>query len=175
MCLFKERNRNLAGDDAEVGSIRSLEELVEHALFLRGQIQVRVSLCYSMHLGQSRLIQYPGVGLYKGQRIRDEGAERLASGAPGGTPELRQSYQRAIASGPGTQDQGLTHEYQPWLCVERDALSDLDSIRIVGSLGRSRWRHGEAVSLAGRGHEHGLDQAQLQDGEYAINRRQATG
>jgi hypothetical protein len=45
MGLLKEWNGDFTSDDAEVGSIRSLEKLVKDALFLRREIEVWVSLC----------------------------------------------------------------------------------------------------------------------------------
>ena len=43
--FLEEWDGDFAGDDAEVGSVSSLEELVEHALFLRREVKIRVSLC----------------------------------------------------------------------------------------------------------------------------------
>ena len=45
MSLLEEWNGDFTSDDAEVGSIRGLEKLVEDALFLRREIEVWVSLC----------------------------------------------------------------------------------------------------------------------------------
>ena len=38
VCLLKERNGNLAGNDAEVGSVGNLKQLIEDALFLRREV-----------------------------------------------------------------------------------------------------------------------------------------
>jgi hypothetical protein len=106
MCLFKERHGNLASNNAQVGSIRRLEELVEDALFLGGQIQVRVSLCYSIYHSQSPSIPYTSCGLYKKrQDARRGGSRMMGSGAPGGPPELRGSSQKTIASFLNIQNQ----------------------------------------------------------------------
>lgn len=163
MCLFKERHSNLASYNAQVGSIRRLEELVEDALFLRGQIQVWVSLCYSSITTVSlHQFHIQSVDYTKSDRCATRG-QRMLGGAPGGPPELRRSSQKPIASSLGVQNKEITYEYQPWLCVERRRCPlRSNRIRIVGSLGGKKVeRHGEAVSLAGRVHEHGLDQAQL--------------
>jgi hypothetical protein len=45
MSLLEEWHGDFTSNDAEIGSIRSLEKLVENALFLRREIEVRVSLC----------------------------------------------------------------------------------------------------------------------------------
>lgn len=43
--LLEEWDGDFASDDAEVGGVSSLEELVEHALFLWREVKIRVSLC----------------------------------------------------------------------------------------------------------------------------------
>jgi hypothetical protein len=42
--LLEERNSNLAGDDAEVGGISGLEELVKHPFLLGRQIEIGMAL-----------------------------------------------------------------------------------------------------------------------------------
>jgi hypothetical protein len=65
--LLKEWNGDFTGDDAEVGGIRCLEELVEDALFLRREVKIRVSLCYSFTIRQLRLVAHGGRGYRKGR------------------------------------------------------------------------------------------------------------
>lgn len=43
--LLKEGNGDLAGDDAEVGGIGGLEELVEGPFLFRGQVEVLLTRC----------------------------------------------------------------------------------------------------------------------------------
>jgi hypothetical protein len=43
--LLEEWNGDFTSNDAEVSGISSLEELEKDALFLRGEVEVRVSLC----------------------------------------------------------------------------------------------------------------------------------
>lgn len=49
MCFLKKWNSDFTGDDAEVGCVCSLEQLVKDALLLGGEIQVRVSLGCNSH------------------------------------------------------------------------------------------------------------------------------
>jgi hypothetical protein len=43
--LLEERDGDFASNNAEVGSISSLEKLIKDSLFLRREIEVRVPLC----------------------------------------------------------------------------------------------------------------------------------
>lgn len=52
MCFLKEGDGDLSSNDAQVGRIRGLKELVEYALLFRRQIQVRMPLCCAIYVCQ---------------------------------------------------------------------------------------------------------------------------
>ena len=43
LCFLEERDGHLAGDDAEVGGIRDLKELVEHPFLLGREVKIGLS------------------------------------------------------------------------------------------------------------------------------------
>ena len=43
LCFLEERDGHLAGDDAKVGGIRGLKELVEHPFLLGREVEIGLS------------------------------------------------------------------------------------------------------------------------------------
>lgn len=50
LCFLEERDGHLAGDDAEVGGIRDLKELVEHPFLLGREVEIGLSPCSCIEL-----------------------------------------------------------------------------------------------------------------------------
>ena len=92
MCLLEERNGDLASDDAEVGGISGLEQLVKNALLLGRKVQIRMSLCCSFANNSHPSVPPNRIqgcaGVYEGERGRE--AEL------GGPPDLRAKARRCL-------------------------------------------------------------------------------
>lgn len=137
MRLFEERNRDLASNNAEVGCVSGLEQLVKDALFLGCEVQVRMSLCYIDKES------YPSVppncasicsGIQGRGSLRERSSVSLLACA-----DARRCICRIEV---GIKIKG-THRFQPWLWMWRSGPPLLvDGIRIVGVPGRTSWGNG---------------------------------